>query len=111
MTKFTKTHSKQKVKSKIKKRAYKKAYRYPHKIFFLIDDNLFGSCTQNHETFLSNRKMQYYLRTLKKGGYISPQGYDVLSKRRHWFWWEESTIFITGRLKLHKHDIQRLYNL
>lgn len=110
MTKFKKASS-QKEKSGIRRRAYKKIYRYPRKIYFLTDDNLFGSCIQNHEAFLSIHKMKCFLRTLRNGNYISPQGYDVLSKRYHWLWWEGCTVFITGKLKLRKHDVKKLYNL
>ena len=110
MIKF-KEASSQKEKSRIRRRIYKKTDRYPRKIYFLTDDNLFGSCIQNHEAFLSIRKMKRFLRTLRNGNYISPQGYDVLSKRHHWLWPEGCTVFMTGKLKLRKHDIKRLYNL
>ena len=110
MTKFKKANSMQKTKSKIRKRSSKKVYRHPRKIYFLTDNNLFGSCTQNYGAFLSIRKMKHFLHTLRKEGYISPQGCDVLSKHRHWLWWEDSTVFLTGKLKLRKHDIKKLYN-
>lgn len=111
MTKFKKANSIQKAKGRIRRRVYKKTYRYPRKIYFLTDDNLFGSCIQNHKAFLNIRKMKQFLLTLRNENFISPQGYDVLSKRHHWLWWEDCTVFITGKLKPRKHDIKRLYNL
>lgn len=111
MTKFKKANSMQKAKSKIRKRTSKKIYRYPRKIYFLTDDNLFGACTQNYKAFLRIRKMKRFLCALKNGGYLSPQGYDVLSKHCHWLWWEDCAVFITGKIKLRKHDIKKLYNL
>lgn len=95
----------QKTKSKISK----KKYRYPHNIFFLTDDDIFCHCTQISKAFLCKRKMNSYLRSLRKGGYISSQGYDMLNKCR--YWQEGCTVFITGKLRVHKHDIKRLYHL
>jgi len=99
----------QKSKSKIRKRISRKIYRYPHNIYFLTDDDIFCHCTQVHKAFLGKRKMNSYLRSLRKEGYISPQGYNMLNKSCHWQ--EGCTVFITGKLRLHKHDITRLYHL
>lgn len=98
-----------KTKNKIRKRINKKIYRYPHNIYFMTDDDIFCYCTQIRKAFLCKRKMNNYLRSLRKENYISPQGYDMLSKCCHWQ--EGCTVFITGKLKLRKHDITRLYHL
>lgn len=111
MNTLIETHSMQKEKSKFRRKVSisKKVYRYPKKIYFLTDDDIFCHCTQINQAFLRKRIMKNYLRRLKNTGYLSPQGYTVLKK--HHYWQEGGTVYIAGKLKLPKQDIEKLFHL
>lgn len=95
----------QKEKSKIRRNTIKKVFRYPRKIYFLADDDIFCSCKQIQKAFIRKRKMKQYLK--KQSGYISPQVYSILIKHRCCT--EGSTIYLAGKIKIRKQDILRLY--
>lgn len=103
MNKIIKTNPMQKGKSKFRKKVCKRVYRYPKNIYFLTEDDIFCHSTQIYEAFLRKRIMKHYLLRLKKEGYISSRGYDVLKKHRNWQ--EGCTVYIAGKIKLRKQDI------